>query len=322
MTARRAAGWAALACTAVFGAIPATAKAPEAAGWWSRAQQAPVLLPLPFPPSGEPGELVVADAPDEPAAIAAVRFVLTVDETQPILTLREVDSANAAALRLEACPAVARWEPADGGRWADRPEFDCERGRAPGARADDGVWQFDLALLLDEDTLDVVIVPVAPTDGAPRQPGFARFAAPGEEALTTVAALPADDFGMSEAPPEVFTDFLPVDPVSGALFDLGPVAPEQAAAAVLNRPSFTPPLSASRAPVPIADTGRAWLAALILFAGCAAAASRLGNERHLVLLRAPHLLRSGSPRTAAGEPVMAGVARFTRMRSGSPPPLN
>ncbi|HVE93965.1 MAG TPA: hypothetical protein VNB24_03520 [Acidimicrobiales bacterium] len=308
---------------AVLAATPATAKAPEAAGWWSRAQQAPVMLPLPIPPSAEPGELVVADAPDEPAAIAAVRFVLTAEETQPILTLREVDSANATALRLEACPATTRWEPADGGRWADRPEFDCERGRAPGGRADDGSWQFDLSLLLDEDTLDVVIVPAAPTDGTPRQAGFVRFAKPGEDALATVEALPAlDDFGIPESPPEVFNEFLPVDPVSGAPFDLGPVAPEQAAAAVLTRPALTPPLSASRVPVPISDTGRAWLAALILFAGCAAGASRLGNERHVVLLRASHLLRSSSPRTADAEPVMAGVARFTRVRSGSPPPLN
>ena len=152
----------ALALALVLGAPGAALAAAEGAtidktGWWNRANTpaatpaGPVTVP---PPPGVPaGDLTVGRVNAEPTAIAAVGIQpdegpgATVESFT--LTLREDPAAqanrNGAEAAIVACPIVSFWAGGENGTWETAPEYDCAAASAPGARAEDGTWTFDLA---------------------------------------------------------------------------------------------------------------------------------------------------------------------------------
>lgn len=200
-------------------------------GWWNRANSTtptpagPVTVP---PPPGVPeGDLTVGRLGDEPTAIAAVGIQpeegpgATVESFT--LTLREDPDAEANQSTDEAaivaCPITSFWAGGENGTWETRPEHDCAAASAPGVRAEDGTWTFDLAAIgaLWFDTFGtvrpdgVVLVPDEGTEGSFRvvwQGGDAidveLRAEPGEAEDDPFAAPPTvdppSDAGLSSGP--------------------------------------------------------------------------------------------------------------------------
>lgn len=157
------------------GALPAWAEAaPVAAstpvatidkvGWWnvSRGPQPgepdtplrPALAPVPAPPTNVPADAVgVGAGAGEPTKVAAVGIVLdgapggTVDALTLTLQESTAPGANVGTdgAAIVACPITGFWGETRNGNWVDRPTADCSLAEAPGTRADDGSWTFDLA---------------------------------------------------------------------------------------------------------------------------------------------------------------------------------
>ncbi len=156
-------------------------------GWWSRSNEPPPETGLAQPPSvpapaAPAGTLPVALINGEPERIAALEFGLKggADSTvtQVLLALAESDergaNINAELAGLQACPVTeAFWVGVENGAWTTAPVYDCEAGVAPGVRADDGVWTFDLTALASQwtasdrtDSPAVVVVGAVPVDPA------------------------------------------------------------------------------------------------------------------------------------------------------------
>jgi len=129
------------------------------AGWWNRSR-AQLALPTGQPPApptpGVPaGSLVAGASVGDPDAVTAVGIDLesppgaTVERFE--LTLREVPdegaNLNSTFAALVACPATGFWIGGENGVWETRPAHDCSLGEAPGTRADDGTWSFDLTAI-------------------------------------------------------------------------------------------------------------------------------------------------------------------------------
>jgi hypothetical protein len=125
-------------------------------GWWHEknvATETPAaIITLPPPPGVPAGTLAVGAINGEPDRIAALgvapeatvgdsptRFTLTLTEAEPPAV-----QANSAAAAIVACPITEFWVPIENGTWANRPVFDCDLAQAPGTRAPDGTWTFDL----------------------------------------------------------------------------------------------------------------------------------------------------------------------------------
>lgn len=126
------------------------------AGWWNQARPT-IALPTGAPPTlpnpGVPaGSLVVSATAGDPSAVTAVAIEREGLEGETIvvatLTLREVAdpgaNLNGVFAAMEACPITQFWFGGENGEWDTRPTVDCETGRAPGTRAADGTWSFDL----------------------------------------------------------------------------------------------------------------------------------------------------------------------------------
>ena len=128
----------------------------EDAGWWNRLRPE-IALPTGQPPAppvpGVPeGALVVGATAGDPDAVAAVAVEpehaegATVESFE--LLLREVDDEGANLgtdlAVVVACPITGFWIGGENGVWETRPEYDCSLAEAPGVRAEDGSWTFDL----------------------------------------------------------------------------------------------------------------------------------------------------------------------------------
>lgn len=135
---------------------PMEGAAIDDAGWWNRARPQVDLptgpLPPPPAPGVPPGALVVGAAVGEPDAVAAVDIDPEMNPGATVesfeLTLQEVDDGganlNTPFAAVVACPITSFWIGGDNGVWETRPEFDCDTASAPGTRAEDGTWTFDL----------------------------------------------------------------------------------------------------------------------------------------------------------------------------------
>lgn len=304
----------------------AGAVAPEQTGWWWRVQDLPVAVPV--KPTTEEGQLMVADAPDGALAIAAIRFTLAEGETAPILTLKAANDANGGGMKIVACPALTPWGPGDAQAWNARPAANCGAMQAAGSRAEDGTWTFALTGFSEGNAYDVVLQPADPEPGAVRQAASVTFAKPGPEAVTATPATTGGDFVFEPPPVE--------EPATGDLgSDLGgevalPDPVEPTAPQVTDAPSLgaSPGRLAGRpaaAPVgtvtPASDglTGRPGLAALILFAAAAIAATRLRESPITQSSLFAHVTGGRQRPVAAPEP--GGLAQFVRPRVGKPNPL-
>lgn len=314
--------------TVLVSSSGAGAVAPEQTGWWWRVQDLPVPVPVP-PPTTEEGQLMVADAPDGALAIAALRFTLAEGETAPILTLKAANDANGGGMKIVACPALTPWGPGDAQAWNARPAANCGAVQAVGTRAADGsTWTFALTGFSEGNAYDVVLQPTEPEPGTVRQAASVTFAKPGPEAVTATPASTGGDFVFEPPPVE--------EPVTGDLgSDLGgevalPDPVEPPAPQVTDAPSLgaSPGRLAGRpaaAPVgtvtPATEglTGRPGLAALILFAAAAIAATRLRESPITQSSLFAHVTGGRQRPVAAPEP--GGLAQFVRPRVGKPNPL-
>jgi hypothetical protein len=125
-------------------------------GWWHEknvATETPAAIVTVPPPPGVPaGTLAVGAINGEPDRIAALGILPDAQTgdtpTQLTLTLTEAEppagQANSGAAGIVACPITEFWVPIENGTWANRPVYDCDLAKAPGTRADDGTWTFDL----------------------------------------------------------------------------------------------------------------------------------------------------------------------------------
>lgn len=129
------------------------------AGWWNRVR--PTVPggglptgPTPAPPApGVPaGSLVVGATAGEPDAVTAVAIDpelapgATVEQFELVLRERSDPGANlnTSSAAIVACPIDGFWVGGENGEWETQPSADCDLASAPGTRADDGTWTFDL----------------------------------------------------------------------------------------------------------------------------------------------------------------------------------
>jgi hypothetical protein len=169
----RRAGIVGAASVALFGAVAGFAATvafaaplpPDVGWWWVGRAGGPVPMQIdPAPEVPEDGFYVAAD-PSGPSAVSAIRIRLEPDANDPVLTIDVSDTIGTPAL--DACVATAAWTPVDGGVWDQRPPSDCTL-KVPGAVSADGSKvSFALAPLVDDGTIDIVLVPAAPAEGTP-----------------------------------------------------------------------------------------------------------------------------------------------------------
>jgi hypothetical protein len=286
---------------------------------------------------------VVAGAPDGATAIAALHFVLAENESNPSLTLTvpaSGDQGGAQAV-MAACFAGSAWGGSEqGGPWESKPNVACQTGSVQGVRSANGdSWTFALAPLAVGRDVNVVITPGTIAPGAPVGSTFSlTFNPPSSGSLTTTpgeATQPAPDVAGALPAPDTQPDSASVgtDVGSSASSPLDVSAPLPVASA------FTPSLpessqgltataplvrQATAGNVPLeTDGGHGSAAAvLILLAGIAIAVRLYRTPPPAPRLLGP--LASATPRIpaiAVATPSPGGLGRFTRPRSGTPPPL-
>jgi hypothetical protein len=192
-------------------------------GWWWRAQTG--ALDLPPPPFVPEDGLAVARDVDGATAISALRFEVGADDVAgATLTLVEDGAQGGELAELRVCVASTTWSGAEAGVWDERPQADCAAGQATGLRDEEnGVWEFDVGLLVEDGSLDVVLLPdvddAEPDDAQepPLSPGASTaeeeggppfqvaFEAPDDEALEVGGGF-GDDFDADGFDEEAFED--------------------------------------------------------------------------------------------------------------------
>jgi hypothetical protein len=296
----------------------ASAASLDAAGWWWRPQTSALPVPLPAPPTVAKGQLLVEGQPQGANAVAALRFTLADGEGSPVLTLKPAAGSTVPADAVVlACRSLVPWGPEEAGAWENKPLVDCATS-VQGIPSEGGALTFALAPLQSETTLDIVLVP-GTVAAAPAGANGSVFSMvldrPGPEALQVAAG--SGPTGGSFSTSQEFGSG--ADPATGT-FDASPsgafAAPSftPPAAAPAASPSLTPieqaPSLATRAaPAPFSDgyDGGTRALGLVVFAVGAALALR-------------SMLGSKQPDVAADS--VGGLGRFSRARTGTPPPLS
>ncbi len=200
--------------------ISATGASIDKVGWWHagnfQTATPAAIVTVPPPPGVPAGTLAVGAAAGEPDRIAAIgilpdaqvgdvigSFTLSIKEAGP-----PASGFNGSAAKIVACPIIAFWVGGENGTWDSRPQYDCDLASAPGVRADDGTWTFDL-LPIGEVWVDPngTIAPdgvVLVEDIAPPEGFQTVFATSGEGAIvvTLIYATAAQD----EPEPPPFDD--------------------------------------------------------------------------------------------------------------------
>jgi hypothetical protein len=173
---RPAIGLAATLAVTVFIAPAATASDRVnklASDFWWEGEQSPAVLPA--PPTVPPGGLWVSSDPAGPQAVSAVRFVLSADQTDPVLALQvsSAQPARAWASGIVACPTTSSWSAGPRpGAWNARPSGDCSVAQVSGVLSTDGhILSFQLSKLAVAGVADFVLEPVGtPTFDATFEP--------------------------------------------------------------------------------------------------------------------------------------------------------
>ncbi len=136
--------------------ISATGATVDKVGWWHEknvATSTPAAnVTVPPPPGVPAGTLAVGAVNGEPDRITAIGILpeATVGDTINAFTLTIKEAGppaagfNGEAAKIVACPITAFWVGGENGTWDARPSFDCDLAKAPGSRALDGTWTFDL----------------------------------------------------------------------------------------------------------------------------------------------------------------------------------
>lgn len=304
---------------ALFAGTPSVGAATvEATGWWWRPQTSALPSKLPPPPGVAAGQLLVQGQPEGATAVAAIRFKLGETEGSPVLTLEPAQGSQVPADAVVlACRAAVTWAPEEVGAWENKPLADCAAS-VQGIPGEGGALTFALGPLQSADVLDVVLVP-GTVAAAPAGANGSTFSLvldkPGPDALVTsqssastggsfasdsgASGSGATDVGLSSGTAGAFagpTDFTPAPAAAAANPSL---TPQEQQPAVATQPS----------PAPFDDgydTGTR-VVGLLIFAAGAAFALRGGL--------------SGRASSTEAAPVAGGLGRFTRERTGTPPPL-
>ncbi len=137
------------------GQISASGATVDKVGWWNKVNAAPsnpAGVTIPAPPTvpkgslavgaqaGEPDKVIaIGILPDEQGEATVATFTLTLHETTSTGT-----QINSSAAKLAACPITSFWAGGENGPFDTVPDYDCELAKAPGTRAADGTWSFDL----------------------------------------------------------------------------------------------------------------------------------------------------------------------------------
>lgn len=346
--------------------IPAAADAPSEYGYWTKAQTpgspnpsipVPPTVPVPPPeqviPAGgmyvalasntSPPEPDKVPSPTEPAAVSALRFYVTPgSEVQLSLGLAEGQDAdgppqaNHPPYVVDACTVnteALAWDPPEGGgRWEDRPTWDCDTTSTPSIVEEDGQrlsWELGTAFEATEGIIDVVLVPRGVQD--PQDPTKVdpvpfqlAFAPPDDQALLILSAPVEDDptieddsgteldFGGFGSDDTSFDEVAFGDTTGTTGGDGGTTT-----TAGRRQPNvqFRP---IARAPLPLDNRFDRILAVSLLFL-IGASLWWIGGSP----ARPPRLLGSlgsGVP-AAVDRTTLGGVGRFSRPRSGRPPKL-
>lgn len=360
-----------------FGA-PAGAADVADAGWWY------VRPGFTGQPPGVPEDgLYVAGTPDGAVSIAAVRFTLGESETDPKLTLTVASQSpqgddggggegplpvpggapvpapaaptSDAAPVILACHSGSGWTGEQAGSADAAPKVACSEGSVPGERAaDGGSWTWDVADLVVDGTIDVILVAgkvdelPEGANGSTFQVAFERPASDAIESLEGLEPVPFEgggddfgagaDFGAGEGGDAGFAgdtggggaDF---GTDGGGSFDdagLGttePALPEEqqgltSTAPLVQAQSPAPEVAAAESAGSSSDARVLGFVVLLAAAGVAVAAGRqtapplhgLGPFRREVA-------GAAVPATAARGTASGGLGRFARSRSGPAPKL-
>lgn len=334
-----------LTCAAVLlPAAPAPAEEPERTGWWNRLAAGGTAVPA---PTTAEGDLRVSQAPDGPAAYAAVLYP-SFEATAATLTLQVRADRTAGTPDVLACvTADAQW-PEGGNQPFDKaPEYDCDAGSAFGQLAPDGstlTFQLDSGQQDPTGSWSLALVPApgsAPFTvdlAEPEADAFVSDSSSGSgEALVSEPFESDVDSGSGEPAPALESGDLGLagaevpaaEPGTAEMPPLvaGDDAPAQAAGpepAVADTAPAGPPLLQARptGAVQELDAGRRLLALLVLAAGCAAVGYAAGQQRPGPRLIGGRARVVGAP---AAVPALAGVedrprgiGRFARPRDAAP----
>lgn len=310
-----------------------SADAPVMQGWWSKWQQGPlpvVSVTVPAPPTGAPGGLTIARDAAAETAVAALYFQVPLGADATLY----LAGADATGVQLPPesvvllCTATEPWDGQLNGAYADAPAWSdqCEPGTVvPGGA---GItWTLSSTLQDEDGVYDLVVVPKGPA------PYLVNFAATGEHTLvpdevpTTTTTTTAETTSTTAEAPPVVEEPPPVSGPSGAVgissptITLPPPSPSTSLVAIRRPPhgGLLPVL-----PIGIPDSrAERIMAVSMLFFMATALWWLAGNA-----VRAPRLLgavadrSSGPVAVAPSAPMMRGVGRFVRERSGRVPRLN
>ena len=228
----------------------AHADAPEASGYWTKAQvpsSSPVTVPA--PPTVPSGGLYVANDPSGPTAISAVRYVVP-EGVEGTLALKIAAGSTPQVANISACTATTSWDPPSGaGDMANAPKYapsTCVIGQlAP----DNSVYTFLLspAQQPKPGTIDVVLIP---TPAAGPQPFSVSFEHPGGDSLATSPA-PEEESAPSQSPEPVVAPSEPqtaptVAPSTGTQTYAPASGGSDTAAPILSTPTASKPVVAPR----------------------------------------------------------------------------
>lgn len=287
---------------------PAVSEAPDAVGWWWKAQ-AVGLVPVPSPPTVPAGGLYVAGDPSGPFAVSAIRVFIPADTIVGPMVLRIASAQGTVVIR--ACPTTIAWGPEQGGQMIGAPTADCASAATLGqVDTAAGTVTFEVSPLVRDAFLNVVLLP---QEGAVFS---SSFEPPGPD---TIALTPAPPPSSGDSGTSSETAYLE-----------GPAFTETNVAEAPTSPVFEPPpSSAGPATTPTTGPQRRPIRRIIPVEDLQPA-SKSGRDRNSLIasfvftgLGLLYVLLSRRPAGAATAPMAEGrgVGRFRRPRTGQPPPL-
>lgn len=307
-------------------AVPAYAAVGDpVTGWWARTRLGPPV-PIEAPSPVPDGGTWVASDPGGPLAVSALRLVLEEGAVATGLKL-EVDKVQGTpAVRV--CPAVARWQPEQGGRLDNAPAHDCKVVVKAEVKA--GALVATLPPGFAEGALDVVLTPEPGSSfSLTLKKAAAQSVTTTSPSTTTgppMAAAPPPPgltpAGTSAVPPPISTVAVPatapLQAPAGAPLVAGPQVPAPA-------PIAAPAPKAAAAGVPAPrlrprDDRREAVPAAVLLLLLAALALRLQLQPAAPPQRlgGGRGLRTGPVAPVVRSETLRGVGRFRGVRSGKP----
>ena len=158
-----------------LGAGPASAQAPDQAGWWTSASSGGLPGSAPQPPSDVPAKgLLIEGGPSSASgssdsgatAFAAVVYEIPQGATVGKLTLNVAsNSATTPVAQLELCPLTTPTIQSEyGGSSKDAPAYSCKQNVTAGPSSSGKSYTWNAAKLVSGGTLAVAILPTSVID--------------------------------------------------------------------------------------------------------------------------------------------------------------